>query len=77
MQKILSFLSGMFWGFLTGGVVALLFTPQAGPELQRQIQEGVEHLVEEGKTAAEVRRMELEAQFDSFKQGRPITLQSA
>ena len=76
MRKVLAFLAGFMLGMATAGVLSLLFTPQAGPELQDQIRGGVERLVEEGKTAAEARRAELEQQLESFKQGRPITLQT-
>ena len=77
MRKFLMFLAGMLVGIWTGGILALLFAPQAGQELQRQIREGVERLVEEGRSAAEARRLELEQQLESFKQGRPIMLQEA
>ena len=77
MRRVFAFLAGLLVGFLTGGVISLILAPQSGPELQRRIQEGVEHLVEEGKSAAEARRLELESQLESFKQGRPITLQPA
>jgi gas vesicle protein len=76
MRKFLVFLAGMLIGAWTGAVLALLFAPKSGMELQRNIREGVERLVEEGKTAAEARRLELEEQLETFKQGRPITLQS-
>jgi gas vesicle protein len=75
MRKVFAFLAGLLVGFLTGGVVAILLAPQSGAELQHQIQSGVQRLVEEGKSAAEARRVELETQLESFKQGRPITLQ--
>lgn len=76
MRKFLVLLAGMLIGAWTGAVLALLFAPKSGMELQHSIREGVERLVEEGKTAAEARRLELEEQLESFKQGRPITLQS-
>jgi gas vesicle protein len=72
----MAFLAGLVIGLLTGGVLAILFTPQSGAMLQQNIREGVDKLVEEGKTAAEARRQELEEQLESFKQGRPIVLQS-
>lgn len=77
MRKIFAFLAGLLLGFLAAGVAAVLLTPQSGPELKRRIQDGVQHLVEEGKSAAEARRLELESQLESFKQGRPIVLQPA
>ena len=76
MRKFMAFLAGLVIGLWTGGVLALLFTPQSGTILQQHIREGVDKLVEEGKTAAEARRQELEEQLESFKQGRPIVLQS-
>ena len=77
MRKIFAFLAGLLLGFLTGGITSLLLTPQSGPELQNRIHQEVQHLVEEGKSAAESRKLELESQLESFKQGRPITLQPA
>ena len=77
MRKALSLLAGIMVGVVTGGVLALLFAPLPGTKLREQIQSRVDTLIEEGKTAAEVRRQELEAQLESFKQGRPITLQNA
>lgn len=76
MRKFMAFLAGLVIGLLTGGVLAILFTPQSGAMLQQNIREGVDKLVAEGKTAAEARRQELEEQLESFKQGRPIVLQS-
>ncbi len=77
MRKFGIFLAGLIVGLWTGGVLSLLFTPQSGATLQKRIREGVERLVEEGKSAAESRRLELEEQLESFKQGRPIVLQAA
>jgi len=77
MRKFFVFLVGFLVGVWTGGMVSLLFAPAAGSELQVRIREGVQQLVEEGKSAAEARRHELEEQLESFKQGRPITLQTA
>ncbi len=75
MRRVVMFTIGLMVGAWTGGMIALLFAPEPGAELQMRIREGVEQLVEEGKTAAEVRRHELEEQLETFKQGRPITLQ--
>ncbi len=77
MRKFFVFLAGVVVGAWTGGMLSLLFAPESGSELQVRIREGVNRLVEEGKSAAESRRHELEEQLESFKQGRPITLQTA
>ncbi len=76
MRKFMVFLAGLLVGLWTGGVLAMLFAPQSGSVLQQRIREGVERLVEEGKSAAEARKQELEEQLESFKQGRPIVLQA-
>lgn len=75
MRKFFVFLAGFLVGIWTGGMLSLLFAPEPGSELQVRIREGVQELVQEGKTAAESRRHELEEQLETFKQGRPITLQ--
>ena len=75
MRKFFAFLAGIFLGLWAGGLAALLLAPFSGEVLQRRIREWVEETVEEGRSAAETRRMELEEQFESFKQGKPITLQ--
>ena len=75
MRKILVFVAGFFVGVWAGGILAVLFAPESGSDLQSRIREGVENMVAEGKAAAESRRLELEEQLESFKQGRPITLQ--
>lgn len=77
MRKLGVFLAGLLAGLLTGGVLLLLFTPQSGTALQKRIREKIEQVVEESKAAAETRRLELEEQLESFKQGRPIVLQAA
>jgi gas vesicle protein len=77
MRKFFVFLVGFLVGVWTGGMLSLLFAPESGSELQLRIREGVDELVKEGRSAAEMRRHELEDQLESFKQGRPITLQTA
>ena len=76
MRKFMVFLAGLIVGLWTGGALAMLFVPQSGAVLQQRIREGIERLVEEGKSAAEARKLELEDQLESFKQGRPIVLQA-
>lgn len=72
MRKVLSFIAGLLVGVVTGGSLVLLLTPVSGPQLQHQTQEYVNRLIEEGKAAAEARRVELEIQLEAFKQGKPL-----
>lgn len=76
MRKVFSFLVGLMSGMIVGGGLAIIFAPQSGSELQQEIQRNIDRLVAEGKSAADARRIELETQLESFKQGRPITLQT-
>ena len=75
MRKFFAFLAGFMVGVWAGGLASLLFAPERGDKLQRRIRDWVEDVVKEGRMAAETRRTELEEQFESFKQGKPITLQ--
>ncbi len=75
MRKLFAFLAGLICGALVGGVVGLLLTPYAGPELRQRIRTQVQGLIEKGQQAAAAKRAELEAQLEAFKQGRPVVLQ--
>lgn len=72
MRKALSFVAGLLIGVVTGGGLAVLLTPVAGPELQNKTRDYVNRLIEEGKAAAEARRAEMENQLEAFKQGKPL-----
>lgn len=77
MRRVIAFLAGVICGALVGGVVGLLLAPYAGPELQKRIQDRVQELIEKGQQAAAAKRVELEAQLEAFKQGRPVVLQES
>jgi gas vesicle protein len=68
MDDAIDFLGGFLLGAAIGGVVGLLFAPQAGGELQQMIRERAKMVIEEGRRAAADRRAELEAQFAQSKQ---------
>jgi gas vesicle protein len=76
MRKTISFFAGVLAGALVGSVAALLLTPESGSELQLRIRTRAQRLIEEGRQAAAARRAEMEAQFESFKRGTPITLEA-
>jgi gas vesicle protein len=52
---------------LAAGLV-LLFAPQSGAEVRQKIKDRVDDILAEGRQAAEERRLELTAQFESLKQ---------
>jgi gas vesicle protein len=74
MRKVVSFLAGLFAGAVVGAAAAILFAPSSGPELQERIRTRVQDLIEEGKRAAAARRVEMEAQFESYRRGGPVTI---
>jgi gas vesicle protein len=62
------FVAGMFIGAAVVGSLVLLFSPQSGTETRRQIEERVQAIMAEGREAAEARRLELTAKFETLKQ---------
>ena len=67
MNRVLSFLSGVFMGALVGATLALLFAPTSGDELRGQIQEQSTRVQEQVKLAAAERRAELEQQLAALR----------
>jgi gas vesicle protein len=67
MSKITGFLAGMMSGALVGTVTALLLAPMSGRELQVRAREEIDNLVDDAKTAAETKRVQLEAQLEAMK----------
>jgi gas vesicle protein len=61
-------LFGMLFGVAVGGGLVLLFTPQSGDEVRQRIADRLEAILAEGRQAAEVRRVELQSQFEAMKQ---------
>lgn len=62
---------GMLLGTMFAVGLVLLYAPRSGAETQRLIRERIESILSEGRQAAEARRLELTAQFESLKQPRP------
>lgn len=76
MRKIIGFLVGLLAGAVVGAAAAILLAPYSGLELREQMRTRVQGLIEEGKRAAVARRAEMEAQFDAFKRGTPVTIET-
>ena len=73
MNRVISFLSGAIMGALVGSTLALLLTPASGDEIRAKMQEQVQKIQEEVKTATETRRVELEEQLAALR--KPPTKQ--
>lgn len=68
MDRSLKFAGGFLLGALLGAGVVLLLAPHSGAETQQLIQERIQAILEEGRQAAEERRLELNAQLEALKQ---------
>jgi len=68
MVRVFRMLFGMLFGVAVAGGLVLLFTPQSGDEVRQRIAERLEAILAEGRQAAEVRRVELQSQFEAMKQ---------
>jgi len=71
MSKILDWLGGFLLGSVIGAGVVLLFLPRSGAETRQLIQGRFNAVLEEGRQAAETRRHELKARFETLKQPGP------
>ncbi len=71
MGKITGFLAGLMSGAIVGAVSALLLAPTSGRELQSRAREQFDTLVDDAKTAAETKRVQLEAQLATLKAPKP------
>lgn len=67
MGKVFRILAGVLLGATVAAGLVLLFTPQSGVETRRMLEERFEELMAEGREAADIRRLELQAQFEALK----------
>jgi gas vesicle protein len=68
MSKALRFMGGFLLGATVGAGVILLFAPGSGEETRQAIQDRVQEILDESRSAAEARRLELTTQFETLKQ---------
>lgn len=67
------FAKGLVLGVAMSVGLVLLFTPQSGVETRQMIQDRIQEILDEGRRAAEERRLELTARFETLKEpeGQP------
>ncbi|HMQ54097.1 MAG TPA: YtxH domain-containing protein [Anaerolineae bacterium] len=67
---MLRFVAGFITGLILGAAAVLLTTPQSGPDLQSGARTWLEDILNQGRQAAEQRRIELESRVANFTLGR-------
>jgi gas vesicle protein len=67
MRKVFYFLLGVVIGGLTGGIVALLFTPQSGGDMRGQIKDYTMKTMDDIRMAASEKRIQLEKQLTDLR----------
>lgn len=70
MGKFIRFMGGLFLGAAFGAGLVLILTPRSGAETRQMVQNRVQEILDEGRRAAEDRRLELTTQLEALKQPR-------
>ena len=68
MGRVFRILAGVLLGSAVAGGLVLLFTPQSGDDTRRMLEKWLDDVLAEGRQAADVRRLELQSQFEALKQ---------
>jgi len=68
MRRFLALFAGLLTGALVGGVLALLFAPGSGKNMQQQISDTIDRFTGEIRQAAEERRQDLEYELEKLRQ---------
>ena len=70
MRGFFSFVRGAMWGGAIGAAVGILLAPMAGKQLRQAIKDRTSYVIEEGRRAAEAKRLELEQEFAEMRRVR-------
>jgi gas vesicle protein len=72
MRRVFGFMIGILVGSLVGSTVALLLTPETGDELRSELRSRAEGFVDQVRTAADSRRIELRGRLEALRATREI-----
>jgi gas vesicle protein len=67
-MKVSRIAAGIVLGALASAALVLLFAPRSGAATRQMIQDRIQSILDEGREAAEARRLELTEQFEALKQ---------
>lgn len=70
MRQTFGFLIGVFAGWMVGSTIALLVAPESGEKLRGELRARSNNIVGEIKSAAEVRRIQLEDELAAMRAPR-------
>jgi gas vesicle protein len=76
MRNLGGFFAGLMSGAIVGAVAALLLAPMSGRELQAQTRDQFDTLIKDARQAADVKRVQLEAQLEALKAPKPAEKQA-
>ena len=73
MRRMFGFMIGVFVGSLVGSTIALLLTPESGDELRSELRARGDSFVNQVRTAADSRRIELRGRLEALRAPRETT----
>lgn len=72
MRRVFGFLIGVLVGALVGSTVALLMTPESGEQLRTGLRQRGQGVVNQMKSAADSRRIELRSRLETLRAPREM-----
>ena len=70
MRGFFNFVQGAILGGAIGAAVGILLAPMSGEQLRQTIKDRTSYVIEEGRRAAEAKRLELEQEFAEMRRVR-------